>query len=111
MSLDRISKRELRRHQHAHAAENLLPFLEPGSRVLDVGSGSGYTCAIFHHLVSPPSAEKKGIVVGIDHVTELVDWSIENLRRDNLSSALDSRDVQIVAGDGRQGLPFFFARI
>ena len=38
--------------QHAHAVENLLPFLKPGSRVLDVGSGSGYLVALFHHLVS-----------------------------------------------------------
>ncbi|KAF8591324.1 protein-L-isoaspartate O-methyltransferase [Ramaria rubella] len=89
-------------HMHAHAAENLLPFLEPGYKVLDVGSGSGYTCAIFHHLVSPPSAEKKGRVVGIDHIPELVEWSVANLKRDNLSLAL-GKEIEVVVGDGRQG--------
>ncbi|KAF8499501.1 protein-L-isoaspartate O-methyltransferase [Gautieria morchelliformis] len=92
-------------HMHAHAAENLLPFLDPGSKVLDIGSGSGYTCAVFHHLVSPLSEEKKGKVVGIDHIPELVDWSIQNLRKDGLSSALDAGNIQMVAGDGRQGYP------
>lgn len=29
-------------HMHAHATENLLDYLKPGSKVLDVGSGSGY---------------------------------------------------------------------
>lgn len=71
---------------------------------MDVGSGSGYTCAVFRHLVSPSSADKKGKVVGIDHIPELVDWSVENLRRDSLSSALGAGDIQMVTGDGRQGL-------
>lgn len=89
-------------HMHAHASENLLPFLKPGSRVLDVGSGSGYTCAVFHHLVS--SEEKKGKVVGIDHIPELVDWSVENLKRDNLAHAVsETKEIEMIAGDGRQG--------
>ncbi|KAF8591319.1 PCMT-domain-containing protein, partial [Ramaria rubella] len=88
-------------HMHAHAAENLLPFLESGYKVLDVGGGSGYTCAIFHHLVSP-YAEKKGRVFGIDHIPELVEWSVTNLKRDNLSFAL-GKEIEVVVGDGRQG--------
>jgi protein-L-isoaspartate(D-aspartate) O-methyltransferase len=70
---------------------------------LDVGSGSGYTCAVFYHLVAPPAAEKKGEVVGIDHIPELVQWSVENLKKDNLSQALDAKELVMVAGDGRQG--------
>ncbi len=68
---------------------------------MDVGSGSGYTCAIFHHLVN--SGSSKGKVVGIDHISELVDWSVENLKRDGLGPALDSKEIEMVAGDGRQG--------
>ena len=53
-------------HMHAHACENLLGFLKPGSKVLDVGCGSGYLLGIFHQLVQP-----RGVVVGIDHIQGL----------------------------------------
>jgi len=84
--------------KHAYAAEHLLPYLNPGSKVLDVGSGSGYLVAVLHHLVSPG-----GKVVGIDHIQELVDWSKDNLRRDGLGPALDNGEITMIAGDGRQG--------
>lgn len=91
-------------HMHAHAAEHLLPLLTPGAKVLDVGSGSGYTCAIFHHLVNPTGTEG-GKVVGIDHISELVDWSVENLRRDGLGPQIDNGSIKMVTGDGRLGYP------
>jgi protein-L-isoaspartate(D-aspartate) O-methyltransferase len=53
--------------------------LKPGSKVLDVGSGSGYLCAAFYELVKTP--EKRTYVVGIEHIDELVEWSISNLRK------------------------------
>ncbi|KAG2136705.1 protein-L-isoaspartate O-methyltransferase [Suillus clintonianus] len=84
-------------HMHAHAIEHLLDYLGPGKRVLDVGSGSGYLCAVLHHLVPG------GIVVGIDHIPELVDWSRDNLRKDGLGPALDKGEIVMVTGDGRQG--------
>ncbi|KAH6908370.1 Pcmt1-prov protein [Coprinopsis sp. MPI-PUGE-AT-0042] len=85
-------------HMHAYAAEHLLPHLRPGARVLDVGSGSGYLVSVLHHLVSPG-----GKVVGIDHIPELVDWSVENLRKDGLGEVLESKEIEVVAGDGREG--------
>ncbi|PBK68831.1 protein-L-isoaspartate O-methyltransferase [Armillaria solidipes] len=88
-------------HMHAYATEHLLPFLHPGARVLDVGSGSGYLAAVFHHLVSSP--EKSGHVVGIEHIPELVDWSVENLRKDGLAEALDKKEIELLVGDGRLG--------
>ncbi|KIJ36765.1 hypothetical protein M422DRAFT_178932 [Sphaerobolus stellatus SS14] len=84
-------------HMHAHACENLLPFLKPGARVLDVGCGSGYTCAVFYHLVPG------GKVVGIDHIPQLVDWSVGNLKRDGLGDAVAEGAIEMIAGDGRQG--------
>jgi protein-L-isoaspartate(D-aspartate) O-methyltransferase len=96
-------------HMHAHAAEYLLPFLKPGARVLDVGSGSGYTAAVFHHLVSTPSDDEQlstsGKIVGIDHIPELVDWSRKNIRKDGLGKELDDGRIQLVCGDGRKGFP------
>jgi protein-L-isoaspartate(D-aspartate) O-methyltransferase len=65
---------------------------------LDVGSGSGYLAAVFHHLVSPG-----GKVVGIDHIPQLVDASIANLKKDGLGGALETGEVVILSGDGRLG--------
>lgn len=92
--------------QHAHALQNLLPMIRPGGRVLDVGSGSGYLVAVIHHLVSSPSGTS-GKVIGIDHIPELVKFSVENLRKDSLESALDDGRIVIIEGDGRQGTQSF----
>ncbi|KAG5352874.1 hypothetical protein C0989_012404 [Termitomyces sp. Mn162] len=85
------------RTQHAYAASHVLSYLHPGARVLDVGSGSGYLAAVFHHLVGPT-----GTVVGIEHVDELTKWSLENLRKDGLGEAVDEGKITIVTGDGRE---------
>jgi protein-L-isoaspartate(D-aspartate) O-methyltransferase len=55
---------------------NMLALLDvlPGQRVLDVGSGSGWTTALLGHLVGP-----QGRVLGVELVPELVAWSRENL--------------------------------
>jgi len=67
--------------------------------VLDVGSGSGYLCAVFHHLVD----DGTGRVAGIEHIPELVERSLLNLKADGLFGQLDSGQIEIVAGDGRLG--------
>lgn len=40
-------------------------------------------------------------VVGIDHIQELVDWSVDNLKKDGIS--VGKGGVEIVCGDGRLG--------
>lgn len=95
-------------HMHAHAVEALLPYLHKGAKVLDLGSGSGYTMAIFWHLVKQDNAGAAdagilGQVTGVDHIPQLVDMARQNLRRDGLGEALDKGWVDIVAGDGRLG--------
>lgn len=67
--------------------------------MLDVGSGSGYLSAVLYHLVGP-----NGKVVGIDHIPELVQWSLNNLRNDGLGQALDDKQIEMIVGDGRQGM-------
>ncbi|KAG6840203.1 hypothetical protein C0991_008236 [Blastosporella zonata] len=88
----------LSRTKHAYATSHLLPYLRPGARVLDIGSGSGYLAAVFYHCVGPT-----GKVVGVEHVAELAQWSVQNLRNDGLGKALDDGSIVIVTGDGREG--------
>lgn len=55
---------------------NMLRLLEvaPGMRVLDVGSGSGWSTALLAHLVGP-----QGEVRGVELVPELARWGADNL--------------------------------
>lgn len=49
----------------------------------------------------PRTAESK--VIGIEHIPELVEWSVKNLRRDGLGKALDEGSIKVITGDGRKG--------
>ncbi|KAJ7701851.1 Pcmt1-prov protein [Mycena rosella] len=99
-------------HMHALAVDYLLPFLRPGAKVLDIGSGSGYLCAVLHNLVSsyaqedPTKVAVAGKVIGIDHIPELVDWSLQNLKKDDRTRrAVENKQIEIHVGDGRLGYP------
>ncbi|PWN30154.1 protein-L-isoaspartate O-methyltransferase [Jaminaea rosea] len=100
-------------HMHAHAAEELLEYLKPDSSVLDVGSGSGYLAALFHHLVKPmpghegevSGAHSGSRVIGIEHIEPLVKQSVENMKTDGLSDAMSKGQIEVVLGDGRKGWP------
>jgi protein-L-isoaspartate(D-aspartate) O-methyltransferase len=61
-----------------HTVANMLDLLEVrrGDRVLDVGSGSGWTTALLAHLTGPA-----GSVVGVELVPELVAFGRANLAR------------------------------
>ncbi len=50
--------------------------VHPGHRVLDIGSGSGWTTALLTHLAGP-----EGRVLGLDVEPELVRWGRANLER------------------------------
>lgn len=75
-----------------------MPYLKPGGKVLDIGSGSGYLVAVLHELVSPA-----GKVVGIDHIPELVQDSVSNLKKDGRENTLENGEIEMIAGDGRKG--------
>src|SRR5687767_14204378 len=57
---------------------DMLRLLEvgPGQRVLDVGSGSGWTTALLAHLVGPT-----GSVLGVELEQDLVEFGRANLER------------------------------
>jgi protein-L-isoaspartate(D-aspartate) O-methyltransferase len=84
---------------HASACESLLTYLQPGARVLDIGSGSGYLTAVLAHLVGP-----SGVVIGIDHIQPLVDVANANMAKSASGrQMLESGQVRFVKGDGRRG--------
>ncbi|KAF2481847.1 protein-L-isoaspartate O-methyltransferas-like protein [Neohortaea acidophila] len=86
-------------HMHAAAAESLLPFLKPGSKVLDVGSGSGYLTHVLAELVKPG-----GRVVGVEHIQPLVELGTRNTRKSEEGRELmDAGGIRYVKGDGRLG--------
>ncbi|KAF1843731.1 protein-L-isoaspartate O-methyltransferas-like protein [Cucurbitaria berberidis CBS 394.84] len=86
-------------HMHASACESLLEYLQPGSKVLDIGSGSGYLTAVLANLVGP-----SGSVIGIDHIQPLVDLANTNMAKSEQGrNMLESGQVKFVTGDGRKG--------
>lgn len=64
----------------------------PGSRVLEVGTGSGYSTALLSRLVGPA-----GHVVSLDIDAEIVERASALLRSDGRAN------VDAVVGDGRRG--------
>ncbi|MBI3983759.1 protein-L-isoaspartate(D-aspartate) O-methyltransferase [Candidatus Microgenomates bacterium] len=62
----------------------MLELLEPtaGQRILDVGSGSGWTTALLGQIVG-----RKGKVIGLEVVTELIEFGQANLAKYDLPQA------------------------
>lgn len=62
----------------------MLQWLNPqfGEKILDVGSGSGWTTALLSHLVGP-----KGRVYAVERIPELVEFGRENCERIGVKNA------------------------
>lgn len=60
--------------------------VQPGDRVLDVGSGSGWTTAVLAALTGP-----EGTVIGVERVAELVAYGRERLAKTGVRAEI--RDV------------------
>lgn len=80
--------------------ELLSDVLKPGSKVLDVGSGTGILCAAFYECTK--TGKPECTVVGIEHIDDLVQSSIVNLNR-SYSAAVRDGCIKVVCGDGRAG--------
>lgn len=90
---------------HAHACEYLIDHLQPGSRALDIGSGSGYLTHVMANLVTGrPGSATPGQVIGIDHIPELVELARSNMNKSEDGRQLqNSGQVKFITGDGRLG--------
>lgn len=69
----------------------------PGARVLDVGCGSGYLLAAFYEMI-----DRKGKVVGIEHIEPLKNLSVDNLSK-SYKDQLNKKEIEVICGDGRKG--------
>jgi protein-L-isoaspartate(D-aspartate) O-methyltransferase len=93
---------------HASAAESLLPYLKPGARVLDVGSGSGYLTAVLAELVYPQEEDGNGEVgkarvVGLEHIKALRDMGEGNTKKSKRGQQLlGEGKVSFVVGEGAE---------
>ena len=65
--------------------------VEPGDKVLEVGSGSGYAAAVISRIAAQ--------VIGIERQHDLVEVARERLRR------LCYDNIKIIEGDGTRGCP------
>eukprot|EP00250_Pteridium_aquilinum_P012349 c20672_g1_i5 orf=147-803(+) len=87
-------------HMHAYCLSLLSDFLKPGAAVLDVGSGSGYLTAVFALMVG-----ETGRAVGVEHISDLVQSSIQTLKKSKAAHLLESGRLSIHAADGKLGYP------
>ena len=77
----------------AFMIEQLDP--KPGDKILDIGSGSGWTSALLAEIVGP-----EGKIIAIDIVPELVEFGRKNIEKYNF---VKRRVVQCVCADGSKG--------
>jgi protein-L-isoaspartate(D-aspartate) O-methyltransferase len=87
----------------------MLELLKPkvGNKVLDIGSGSGWTSALLGYLVSGNFLEGnkknlKGKVIGLEIIPELAEFGRKNVAKYNF---IEKGIVEIVCADGSQGYP------
>ena len=77
----------------------MLELLQPksGDKILDVGSGSGWTTALLAEIVG-----KRGKIYGIERILELKNFGEQNLSKYNF---IKKGKVTIIHGNGYAGLP------
>ena len=82
----------------AFMLEQLNP--QPGEKILDVGSGSGWTTALLAHIVSQTGARQKGKVIAIEVIPELKEFGEKNVSKYNF---IKKGHVQFICADGSKG--------
>ncbi|ADV65384.1 protein-L-isoaspartate(D-aspartate) O-methyltransferase [Desulfurococcus mucosus] len=85
-------------HMVAIMTDELDP--EPGDKVLEVGTGSGYQAAVLAEIVARSDPGRKGHVYSVERIPELAEYARTRLREAGYGD-----DVTVVVGDGTLGLP------
>ena len=65
-------------HMYAYALEYLSKYCTENSRILDIGSGTGYLTCAFSALTN-----YKGLVVGVEHIQEIIELAEQNIRKNH----------------------------
>jgi len=82
----------------------MLEQLQPqrGEKILDIGSGSGWTTALLAEIVGEKSlpAGRQGKVIAIDIVPELVEFGRKNVAKYNF---VEKGVVEFICADGSKG--------
>jgi protein-L-isoaspartate(D-aspartate) O-methyltransferase len=75
----------------------MLELLQPqkGNKILDIGSGSGWTSALLAEIV-----KEEGKVIGLEIIPELVTFGRENVSKYNF---IEKKRVEIILSDGNLG--------
>lgn len=94
-------------HMHSKAIYLMEEILIPGNKILDIGSGSGYLCAVFGEAVGVKNKTKKdrGMVIGIEYHQSLVNYSKEVIGKHYPDLMKYKTHFKIVHGDGKKGYP------
>jgi protein-L-isoaspartate(D-aspartate) O-methyltransferase len=70
--------------------------IKEGMKVLEVGTGSGYNCALLSHLVGD-----SGKVISMDVIPQLIELAEHNMKK----AGLKSGNCKLETGDGSAGYP------
>ncbi len=74
---------------------------KPGEKILDVGSGSGWTTALLAQIVGKTQNSKpKGKVIALERIPELVEFGKKNVEKYNF---LEKGIVEFFLADGSKG--------
>ena len=80
---------------------------KPGEKILDIGSGSGWTTALLAEIVSQNGQNQKGRVIAIEIIPELMEFGKQNVVKYNF---IEKEIVKFICADGSKGYPNIASR-